>query len=235
MNGIAIPAGIHSASTQPLQSRGDRTVCKRGQRHSSESTLMPMRDTSTVALLVIDVQQGLASPSLGLRNNPQAESNITRMLPAWRERDLPVVHVQHCSTEPESPLRPELPGNAFKQEVQPLADELVFRKTVNSAFIGTGLEQFLHDCDISQLVIVGLTTDHCVSASTRTASDLGFDVTVISDATAAFERRGYDGVHYTGDEIHRVNPVSLDGEFCRIRSTAEILDKMRLSATRSNR
>jgi len=213
MNGIAIPAGIHSASTQPLQSRGDRTVCKRGQRHSSESTLMPMRDTSTVALLVIDVQQGLASPSLGLRNNPQAESNITRMLAAWRERDLPVVHVQHCSTEPESPLRPELPGNV----------------------IGTGLEQFLHDRDISQLVIVGLTTDHCVSASTRTASDLGFDVTVISDATAAFERRGYDGVHYTGDEIHRVNLVSLDGEFCRIRSTAEILDKMRLSATRSNR
>jgi nicotinamidase-related amidase len=188
---------------------------------------MPMRDTSTVALLVIDVQQGLASPSLGLRNNPQAESNITRLLGAWRERDLPIVHIQHCSTEPDSPLRPELPGNAFKQEVQPLADEQVFRKTVNSAFIGTGLEQFLHDRGISQLVIVGLTTDHCVSASTRTASDLGFDVTLISDATAAFERSGYDGVHYTGDEIHRVNLVSLDGEFCRIRSTAEILDKMR--------
>jgi len=135
------------------------------------------------------------------------------------------------STAPPSrnppPLRPELPGNAFKQEVQPLAGEQVFRKTVNSAFIGTGLEQFLHDRDISQLVIVGLTTDHCVSASTRTASDLGFDVTLISDATAAFERSGYDGVHYTGDEIHRINLVSLDGEFCRIHSTAEFLAKMR--------
>jgi len=187
---------------------------------------MPMRDNSKIVLLVIDVQQGLASPSPGLRNNPQAESNMARLLTAWRERDLPIVHIQHCSTEPDSPLRPELPGNRFKQEVRPLADEPVFRKTVNSAFIGTGLEQFLHDSDISQLVIVGLTTDHCVSASTRTASDLGFDVTLISDATAAFERIGYDGVHYTGDEIHRVNLVSLDGEFCRIRSTAEILDKM---------
>jgi nicotinamidase-related amidase len=126
-------------------------------------------------------------------------------------------------------------GNAFKHEVQPLADEQVFRKTVNSAFIGTGLEHFLHHRDISQLVIVGLTTDHCVSASTRTASDLGFDVTLISDATAAFERNGYDGVHYSGDEIHRINLVSLDGEFCRIRSTAEILDKMSRSATRSKR
>jgi nicotinamidase-related amidase len=187
---------------------------------------MPGQDTSSTALLVIDVQKGLASPSLGSRNNPQAESNIARLLSAWRERDLPIIHIQHCSTEPDSPLRPELPGNAFKQEVQPMAGEQVFRKSVNSAFIGTGLEQFLHDSDISQLIIVGLTTDHCVSASARMASDLGFDVLLISDATAAFERSGYDGVHYSGDEIHRVNLVSLDGEFCRIRSTAEILDKM---------
>jgi nicotinamidase-related amidase len=197
--------------------------------------LKPEHTSSSAALLVIDVQQGLASPSLGLRNNPQAESNMARLLAAWRERDLPIVHIQHCSTDPTSPLRPELPGNAFKQEVEPMEGERVFKKNVNSAFIGTGLEQFLHDSGISQLVIVGLTTDHCVSASTRAAFDLGFDVTLISDATAAFERNGYDGVHYSGDEIHRINLVSLDGEFCRIRSTAEILDKMSRSATRSKR
>ena len=187
---------------------------------------MPEQDTSLTALLVIDVQQGLASPSLGVRNNPQAESNIVKLLVAWRAGDLPIIHIQHCSTEPESPLRPELPGNAFKQEVEPLVDEPVFRKTVNSAFVGTGLEHYLQDSNISQLVVVGLTTDHCVSASTRMASDLGYDVTLVSDATAAFERNGYDGVHYTGDEIHRVNLVSLDGEFCKIRSTAEILDRI---------
>jgi len=183
-------------------------------------------DVSQLALLIIDVQQGLASPSLGQRNNPQAECNMAGLLAAWRERGLPIVHIQHCSTEPNSPLRPELPGNRFKDEVQPLPGEPVFRKTVNSAFIGTDLEQYLCDSNISQLVIIGLTTDHCVSASTRMASDLGFEVTLISDATAAFERIGYDGLHYSGDEIHRVNLVSLDGEFCRVRSTAEILDKI---------
>ena len=183
-------------------------------------------DASEFTLLVIDVQQGLASPSLGQRNNPLAEFNMARLLTAWRARNLPVVHIQHCSTEPDSPLRPELPGNAFKQEVLPLTGEPVFRKTVHSAFIGTGLEQYLRDRDISKLVIIGLTTDHCVSASTRMASDLGFDVTLIADATAAFERNGYDGVHYSADEIHRVNLVSLDGEFCRVRSTADLLDKI---------
>ena len=155
---------------------------------------------------------------------------MARLLAAWRAHGLPILHIQHCSTEPDSPLRPELPGNAFKKEVQPMASEPVFHKTVNSAFIGTGLEQYLRDKDVSKMVIIGLTTDHCVSASTRMASDLGFDVTLVSDATAAFERRGFDGIHYSGDEMHRVNLVSLDGEFCKVRSTAEILDKISCSA-----
>jgi nicotinamidase-related amidase len=57
----------------------------------------------------------------------------------------PIIHVRHCSTEPNSPLRPERPGNAFKDEVQPLPGEKQFSKTVNSAFIGTGLEAYLHE------------------------------------------------------------------------------------------
>jgi nicotinamidase-related amidase len=186
------------------------------------------------ALLVIDVQKGLAEPSLGQRNNPQAESNMASLLAAWRERGMPVIHLRHCSTEEHSPLRPELPGNAFKDEVKPHGDESVFSKTVNSAFIGTGLESHLRSAAIDKLVIIGLTTDHCVSASTRMASDLGFEVTLISDATAAFERIGYDGNHYSGEQIHRVNLVSLDGEFCRVRSTEEILDSIARSSHPNN-
>lgn len=180
----------------------------------------------TSALLLIDVQKGLAEPSLGERNNPDAENNMARLLAAWREHRWPVIHIRHCSVEADSALRPELPGNAYKDEVQPQADEKEFTKTVNSAFIGTGLEQHLRDAGVSRLVIVGLTTDHCVSASTRMASDLGFDVTLVTDATAAFERKGYDGIHYSADEIHRVNLVSLDGEFCRLRSTAQLLESL---------
>lgn len=175
------------------------------------------------ALLVIDVQQGLATPALGQRNNPGAETIMAALLDAWRRREWPVIHVRHCSTEVDSPLRPGLPGNAFKQEVLPQAGEMVFDKNVNSAFVGTGLENYLRGNAIERLVIIGLTTDHCVSASTRSASDLGFEVTLVSDATAAFERRGFDGRHYSGEEIHRVNLVSLDGEFCEVRASADIL------------
>jgi nicotinamidase-related amidase len=175
------------------------------------------------ALLVIDVQKGLDDPSYGKRSNPEAESNIALLLSEWRKHERPIIHIQHCSVEPNSPLRPELPGNAFKEEAQPLPGEKQFSKTVNSAFIGTGLEKYLQEQDISSLVIVGLTTDHCVSASTRMAADLGFDVTLISDATAAHERVGYDGVLYSADDIHKINLVSLDGEFCIVRATKEVL------------
>ena len=181
---------------------------------------------SKTALLIIDVQKGLDEPSLGKRNNPQAESNMASLLCEWRRHKLPVIHVRHCSVEPDSPLRPGLPGNAFKEEVRPLPGEKQFDKSVNSAFIGTGLDEFLRSQGISSLLIVGLTTEHCVSASTRMASDLGFDVTLVSDATAAFERLGHDGVLHSPDVVHNVNLASLNGEFCLIRSTEEVLQEL---------
>ena len=131
---------------------------------------------TNTALIVIDVQKGFDSPSWGQRNNPNAESRIAELISAWRARGMPIVHVQHCSTEPNSPLRPDQPGNEFKDIAQPEQGEKHITKTVNSAFIGTDLEQYLHDIKVSNIVIIGLTTDHCISTTTRMAGNLGFDV-----------------------------------------------------------
>lgn len=177
-------------------------------------------------LLIVDVQKGLAEPALGRRNNPAAEANMARLLETWREHSWPTVHIRHDSTEVDSYLRPGLPGNDYKDEIRPLPGETEFIKSTNSAFVGTGLEQYLRERGSERLVIVGLTTDHCVSATTRSASDLGFDVILVADACAAFERQGYDGRFYSGDEIHRVSLVSLEGEFCRVINSAELLDEL---------
>ena len=174
-------------------------------------------------LLLIDVQQGLDDPFWGTRNNPKAESRIAQLLAIWRERRWPVIHVQHHSTNPESPLRPGQPGCEFKPKAQPLPDEKVLTKTVNSAFIGTDLEAYLRERGWNALTIVGLTTDHCVSTTTRMAGNLGFDVQLVGDATATFERQGVDGEMISADEMHRIHLASLHNEFCTVVSTNDLL------------
>lgn len=179
--------------------------------------------SSTAALLLIDVQQGFDDPRWGTRNNPDAEQRIVDMLEAWRADGRPVIHIQHLSLEPHSPLREDATGHAFKDEAQPMPGELVFRKHVNSAFIGTELEAHLRANGIEALVVVGLTTDHCVSTTTRMAANLGFNVTVVEDATATFERRGPDGTHYSADLVHRLALASLHGEFATVKNSKDML------------
>lgn len=180
------------------------------------------------ALLSIDFQKGFDDPVWGVRNNPDAEDKMALLLSRWRQKGFPVIHIQHCSLESKSPLRPDSPGNKFKDKAKPLLGEKVFSKAVNSAFIGTGLEQYLRENSIESLVIAGLTTDHCVSTSTRMAGNLGFDVILVSDATATFDRKGTDDTHYSADQIHKIHLASLNGEFCTVLTCEEVLTSISL-------
>lgn len=180
--------------------------------------------TDKTALIIIDVQDGLDEPRLGMRSNPDAESNMARLLADWRVKGRPVFHVQHMSTEPNSPLRPELPGNAIKRIVAPQGDEPVIQKKVSNAFVGTDLEQRLRQKDIQSVVCVGLTIEHCVSSTARMASDLGFKTIVVGDATACHDRNGYDGTYYPAESIHSLALISLQDEFATIVKTEQLLD-----------
>ena len=108
----------------------------------------------TTALLVIDVQVGFDSPKWGQRNNPQAEDNIYSLLQHWRQLNSSIIHVQHLSTEPNSPLRPNQSGCEFKEIARPHQDEPIIQKNVNSAFIGTNRKRYLRDRGIDSLVII---------------------------------------------------------------------------------
>lgn len=187
---------------------------------SKKDHSLSLQDT---ALLIIDVQKGFDDPKWGKRNNLSAEENIAKLLHAWRRRKRPIFHIKNDSTEANSPLRPNLPGNAIKENVKPIKDEPLLIKKVNSAFIGTDLEKRLRKLGIKELVIVGLTTDHCVSTTARMAGNLGFTTYVVSDATATFERKGLNGKYYSAEEMHETALVSLQNEFATIVDTESLL------------
>ena len=182
-----------------------------------------MKYASGPVLLLIDVQRGFQSPVWGARNNQDAEQNIGALLSCWRKCNLPVIHVQHLSLDPASPLRHGQPGVEFHSLASPAGGEIVIQKHVNSAFIGTKLDSILHQNNWQKLVVAGLTTDHCVSTTTRMASNLGFTVTVVADGTATFNRQGPRGENFPADLVHSVALASLNQEFAKIQLADSLL------------
>lgn len=184
--------------------------------------------SGSTALLLIDIQLGLDDHAYygGERNNPDAEKNMKALLQKWRNLGLPVYHVRHSSTNPESPLHASKPGFAIKEGLEPRDGEPHYIKEVNSAFIGTSLEQDLKRAGITTVVIVGLTTNHCISTSVRMAGNLGFDTFLVSDATATFDRRGINGQTIPAETLHQAELASLNGEFATVLDTATLLGQV---------
>jgi nicotinamidase-related amidase len=178
------------------------------------------------ALIIIDVQKGFDEEEHwgGNRNNKDAESKIVQIIDKWRELKFPVFHILHSSLEPDSKLHKSHSGFEMKDEIKPKEGEPVIVKNVNSAFIGTDLKERLDKQGIKKLVIVGLTTNHCVSTSTRMAGNFGFEVLLISDATATFDRTGINGETFDAEIIHQTALASLNGEFAQVIDTGKLLE-----------
>jgi nicotinamidase-related amidase len=173
-------------------------------------------------LLVIDVQRAWDDPAWPERNNLDAEARVADLLEAWREAGAPLVHVRHESTEADGLFGRATDSFEFKSEAAPLPGEPVVEKLVNSAFIGTDLEERLRAAGAETVVIAGLTTDHCCSTTARMAGNLGFETWFVSDATATHARGGFDA-----DTIHRTALASIDEEFCEVIDSSEAIGRLR--------
>jgi nicotinamidase-related amidase len=209
---------------------------------SSTATTLHHPSILKAALLLIDIQSGIdpSEPTHYFghtRSTPDFESNITTLLARTRKynglrpskENVMIVHVNHDSIHPASPLYPGKATNAPMPYAEPVEGEAMIRKSVNSAFVGTDLEIMLRREGIRQLLVCGLVTGHCVSTSVRMARDLdvigdkdekgGGVIAVIEDCCAAFEAGGFDP-----ETVHKVNVETLRGEFADVVGVKEWLD-----------
>lgn len=184
---------------------------------------LPLPLPPDAVLLVIDLQKAIDHPSWGERNNPDAEGNVAALLDAWRRSHRPIYHIRHDSSEPQSHYRPRQAGHEFKPEAQPFPGETLVAKRTNSAFIGTDLEARLRAAAQNLLIVTGVITNNSVEATVRMAGNLGFDTFLVEDACFTFGRKDWSGTPRTADEVHAMSLANLDGEYCVVIRTAEVL------------
>ncbi|KAI6169882.1 Isochorismatase-like protein [Pisolithus thermaeus] len=101
-------------------------------------------------------------------------------------------------------------------------DEPLYTKSVHSAFIGTSLEADLRARGITRLFVCGLTSNMCMNTTARMAGNLGFEVFVVEDACAAFDRVGPDGVRRRAEDVHAYAMSDLHGEFCTVIKASDV-------------
>ncbi len=182
------------------------------------------------ALLIVDMQKGIGRPTLGRRNNPDAERNIGLLLDRWRASRRPVIHVRHVSRSPESIFWPGQSGAEFQARFAPLANEHVVEKNVPDAFAQTGLERWLHVRGIGQIVIVGVITNNSVEATARSAGNLGFEAIVASDAAFTFDLRDLSGRLWPAEDVHALSLANIAMDYAAVRTTQEIVGALRAGA-----
>jgi nicotinamidase-related amidase len=184
-----------------------------------------MNDTTTSALIVIDIQQGFDDPVWGRRDNPDCERNIAALLAAAQRRGEAIVLVRHDSPKRESPLHPDRPGNGFKPLLDAAAPDLLVHKQVHSAFHGdVDLHAWLQEHCIEQVTICGIQTNKCCETTARLAGDLGYRMRFALDATHTFDEPaplGREPVPAT--DLTRATAATLDGNFGEVVLTASLL------------
>ncbi|HKX91580.1 MAG TPA: cysteine hydrolase family protein [Sphingomicrobium sp.] len=179
-------------------------------------------DLASAVLLPIDMQQAFDAPSWPRRWNANIDANGLALLSAWRAAGRPIIHVRHNSVQPGSSLAPGAPGNAFRPGFDPLNDEPLISKSVNSAFIGTDLDLRLKRLGAKHVVVFGISTDMCVSTTVRTGANLGWDMILVPDACDCFDLPDGQGGTIAAEEVQRAHVATLAFEFARTFSTAEL-------------
>ena len=182
------------------------------------------------ALIVVDVQESFRRrPYFREQDLRGFVRNVQSLINRCQARGIPVVQVFHHEL-PDDPANPFAVASGCVRTMRELSlhPEVVVYKQVHSAMFGrtadgTTLEEWLRQRGIGELLITGIRTEQCCETTTRHASDLGFSVRYVTDATLTFPMRTRGGREVSPAEIQERTEMVLDGRFARNVATAGAL------------
>ena len=182
------------------------------------------------ALIVVDVQESFRSrPYYSAEELPGFLRNVQSLINRCHARGIPVVQVFHLELgdDPGNPFT-AASGQVRAMRELTLQSDVVIYKHVHSAMFGKTeggltLEAWLRERGIGELLVTGIRTEQCCETTTRHASDLGFEVRYVTDATLTFPMQTRAGREVSAAEIRERTEMVLDGRFAQIVSTAGAL------------
>ncbi len=177
----------------------------------------------STALIVIDMQESFRRlPSWEHVSNPAVVDRVLRLVDVARAAGHRVFWVLHASPGSGTVFDPASGYVRLCEELSPIEGETVLTKTSRNAFTTTNLGQQLTAAGISQVVIAGIQTEQCCETTARLASDLGYEVVFVTEATATFPIiRPDTGEVLDADAVVRRTEFALAGRFARISTTED--------------
>jgi len=140
---------------------------------------------SRTALIVIDVQESFrVRPNWTAVNRPDIADRVNRLVSAARDKGDLVVWVLHAEPGTGGAFDPAEGHVRLIDGLEPRPGEPLITKTSHNAFTTTNLQQILTQHGVTELVISGIRTEQCCETTTRVASDFGYDVVFVTEATA---------------------------------------------------
>jgi len=125
--------------------------------------------------------------------------------------------------EPRSHYRLKQSGHEFRPGTAPIAGEKIIPKHTNSAFVRTSLEVDLRALGDNRTVVAGVISNNSVESTVRMAGNLGFETYLVEEACFTLARQDYRGGWRTAEEVHAMSLADLDGEYCRVLTTQDLL------------
>jgi len=182
----------------------------------------------TTALLLIDLQNDyFPGGKMELEGSTEASLQAGKILAFFREKQLPLVHIQHLASRPGATFFvPDTEGVGIHHNVAPLPGEIVMQKNFPNGFRNTPLLDHLRERQVGQVVICGMMTHMCVDATTRAAFDYGFACTVIHDACAT-RALTFGEQTVPAAQVHAAFLAALGFVYAKVISTAEFLRNLR--------